>query len=207
MSLPPAKSCWEKLFDQETLELAARDFQANPCADPSQELEGRIEHWAVSLHLADSPVRDWWIFGIAREGLRLRACGPLGEENEGIGIPVALPDFRPNEVYSFTPWDPAWESKRDYETKQHKAFKRFLDEIVATVLVKSGQESAMKRRLRTHYEWIVRYHVLNQSFDEIANTEGQRREIETIKVTVSSLRRLIGLPQRGPSGRPKKVSR
>jgi hypothetical protein len=69
--LPQADLLWVQLFEREIVDLAARDFWRNPYADPSPELEQRIERWAVTCYLADRPVRNWWIFSVAREVSRM----------------------------------------------------------------------------------------------------------------------------------------
>jgi hypothetical protein len=68
-------------------------------------------------------------------------------------------------------------------------------------------EHEKKPPSQMHIDWLLKYHFSGLSVEEIANTEGQRKAEGTIRTTLTELRSLIGLPQRRPSGRPKKSNR
>src|SRR5262249_51067255 len=79
LAIPDSRALLMKLFDKETLYLARKNMRMNrmnPFAEPGPVLEHRIEEWAVGCHLADRPVRDWWIFAVAKDLLGRRLHGP-----------------------------------------------------------------------------------------------------------------------------------
>jgi hypothetical protein len=217
--LPKADVLWMQLFEPEIVNLAARDFRQNPYADPSPELEQRIERWAVSCYLAYPSVRNWWIFDVARQVLRYRACGPLssgftleddGNEEidvfESVGVPVALSEDTQQLTYLHSDWDLRWVTERRYLRSETRAFKRYLEERIKTLkpLAAKPAVKIVNRRDSRHYEWLAKYQLLGQSFSDISKTRGDEKHPDTVKTTVLKLRNLVGLPSRRSPGRPRK---
>lgn len=209
------------LSDPDTMKLALRDFQVRRRKEPSAELERRIEDWAIGIHLARKPIRDWWIFEVAVDWLRTLISGPpdmpVAGDADGYawdsycGQHVSLPVIPPQK-YTFDGYDPSWEDGPDYRRRTLRAFEIFLDKYMRHQRQRYKAEGYFPAprlpaprepdsgRLVTKYQPLVRYQILGHGFSEIA---GRADAACSLRVKVIQLRKLIGLPQLRPAGRPR----
>jgi hypothetical protein len=53
---------------------------------------------------------------------------------------------------------------------------------------------------KVHVEWLVRYQVVGEGYDELA--ESLRKAVSTVRLAVENLREFLRLPKRRGRGRP-----
>jgi hypothetical protein len=212
LELPDSRRRLFELFDAATVNLAERDLYRQSEVSPS--LHRRIEDWAVRCRLADAPVDRSWLFRNAVALLKWHCFGPTsldGGEDDidalvGVTVDFSRPRGEPERIeYSFRAWMPPAESHREYIQRQQKSFRAFLNREVKRTRA-AWQEAGFLRvpqsQYPTHYRWLVRYQILGESYETIAKSENKTPR--TVKVKVSELRRIIGLPQARRAGRPRK---
>jgi hypothetical protein len=215
MGIPESARLLMELFAPEFCALARRDFRYRPNAEPSLELERRIESWAVRCRLGDPPIRNWWIYSTAKNKLSDTVWNRQTDdepEDAGWMVPATLHSQEalasPQKVHhEFDPWDPTLETVKEYLNAQRDAFEACLRLHISSTeerYQQVGYRRLQNPRDNKPFEWLVRYQLLKHSYQEIARTPGQHTTPDNVQTTISPLRRAILLPPVRPSGRPRK---
>jgi len=74
-------------------------------------------------------------------------------------------------------------------------------------LVENGYRPRRRKTEPKHFDWVVRYRLLDESFEEISRNElrdDSRRD--TVRSAIRDTTKLIGLPPKSRGGRPRKRS-
>ena len=229
----------DSLLDSETLDLAQRDFGGKPNGPASMALENKFETWAVGTAAVRKPVDDHWIcdplMNMLRELVRAPKNAISIRDKMAKVIQDNLPDSdsslilgnwsgewsttcdlslkQVKNIKSFTcgEWEPCAESEVDYR----ETVKNALEEYLKDVRVRYDEAGFMPGVTRDdkHFEWLVRYHMLSESYEDIAASEKEKAEkikkaanAASVKTAISQLRSILVLPSRRSPGRPKKVS-
>lgn len=220
IGIPEAARLLASLFEDDEIRAAAlRKFRNSPDVEVSAELLAHVEKWPVKCGLAVPPVQDWWISTPAVHALALRVHGELGDPEEeaskaGLVFPltlafpeqIGLPEKLVCECWA---WNPTLESKAEYK-------KRSMGQLGSCLTRHMEQTQAHYRerglwpvrgtRERKHFEWLVRYQMLGESFQTISDASAEKVSVESIKTTVFELRKRIHLPPQRRRGRPENSS-
>ena len=177
-------------------------------------LRGEVEEWA-NRYL----VNTHWVLSAALVQLDFWRRYPKSAEGQTSGwsvlfhpISSALEETPvPDEL--LIPWDPLWETRKEYEENHQAALAKYLDDIAAKAVAAGYQRTTDLPALQLHFTWLIRYQLGRESWPEIAASAGRRlKKSETVvgvsedfvARTVKDLARSIDLPLipvRGP-GRP-----
>jgi len=103
-------------------------------------------------------------------------------------------------------WNPYEETESEARNRMMKEFKLRLTQHLDSTredLAVQAFERAPRKSAAEHFEWLVRYQVLGDSYRAIADDVG--RDVQTVREAIDSTCRLIGIPLRPPEkgGRPK----
>jgi hypothetical protein len=182
----------------------------------SAHLKLVIEKWAIEWHLAEPPVEHCWIYDVVASWLRRLASAPPSLDDEAnedecrkalsnhyLYVPVvyaSVPKELPFRLFAF---DPKCETIDEYRSQAHEDLEEYLDSYTAAL---KGKHIPTTRETK-HYEWLVRYQILGESYDSMcvaSGTEGYRVTRGTIKTAVLDLHALVTLPTRRKPGRFRK---
>ena len=244
-----AEATLDSLLDSETLELARRDFGGKPNGPASMALWNRIETWAVCTAAVRKPVDDHWICDPLMKMLSELVCAPKNAISIRDKMAKVIQDnlldsdsspilenwsgewsttcdifLKPvKDIKSFTcgEWEPCMESECAYRETVEAALEAYLKDV----RVRYDEEGFMPGVTRDgkHFEWLVRYHMLGESYEDIAAREKEKAanaasekekaakvkkaaNAASVKTAISQLRSILVLPPRRSPGRPKKVS-
>src|SRR5215510_7276756 len=185
-----------------------RNFVARAQARQNlEQLQLYLEDWGTPWHLSDHWILDWVLH-------TLDSWRRVSAENYS-GVWASPPWFRPipppsEMTFQFeslwmlneeTPIQARSRMKQEFGIRLKEFFDTRRDVVVAY--------HGLPRRLdRKHVEWLVRYHVLGQSYSQIGSLgKGGMNIRKTVEDAVKNLACLIGLTLRAPGkpGRPRSV--
>jgi len=177
-------------------------------------LRGKVEEWARRYRL-----NTRWVLAAALVQLDFWRRYPKSAEGLTLGwscffhpISFALEET-PVPAELLVPWDPLWETRKEYEKNHQVVLGKYLDGIEAQAVAAGCQPTTDLPALQLHFTWLIRYQLGRESWPEIAATAGRRLKKSKTMVdvsekfvarTVKDLARSIDLPLirvRGP-GRP-----
>jgi hypothetical protein len=155
--------------------------------------------WAERWHLTDK-----WCKLLAHDTLRGWVTNPgiKGWNFESTGIFAAFFPFR-IEPLNFEPFyhDPIWRRRSDFKRsvleKVNERLDAYCDQVEADALT-AGLKRSPRRRDELHFDWLVRYQVLGESYASIAKRSAYRFNggRQTIHKAVVELAKYIELTLR-----------
>jgi hypothetical protein len=229
---PEAHARFAALGTTDTVALAARDFRQlkKPSPELERRIEqwatgihlarAPVKNWWIFEVATD------WLRGLAA-GPPDRSLFPIDDDDDGpmidyyalyewdsyCSLRVALPSS-PQKELKFHPYDPTVWTRGDYLKYARHTFERFLESHMREQLDRyeeMGHTPVPGPRDDKQYEALVKYQMLGCGFPEIAGYSPEMlkkdddlaKEVESLRVTVIQLHKLIVLPQGRTVGRPR----
>lgn len=124
---------------------------------------------------------------------------------------IPLPEM---VTYTYRQWMPEWETEKEYIQEIITEFEKQLNENLEQIkllISESGMIPAPCKRNMLHFEWVVRFQVMNWNYKKIADTYSKGRENplseDTISKAIINVAELIHLNLRphDKGGRPKNI--
>lgn len=108
-------------------------------------------------------------------------------------------------------WNPVLESGKTWRENAHRELAEYQQEVEDRFRREGAEYRSTKRKMREHLEWLVRYQVREEKFEDIAAAIGETGprggyQEDRIKSGVQDTAGLIGLTLRLGRGRPRKAS-
>jgi hypothetical protein len=217
MQIPAARQMLSRLQDPHVLDLAKDCFAISPNGPVSPALAACIEKVLVDCHLAVPPAHKSWAFGFVVRSLasyvqKLQEPRENGPEDVSF-FPIVFGVVNPSTLglsHTFVYQHPAWDPTLEPWAKYHKQCRGDFE----SQLKKDMRDRQSVYRSRglilpptrgdDQLKWLVRYQILDESFEIIAATCGSSVSAETVKAAVLRLRDRLALLKRRPRGRPRK---
>lgn len=106
------------------------------------------------------------------------------------------------------PWNPVLEPWKPWKERTVQALTRYRKDVEQAFRKAGAEPRKTKRKAREHFEWLVRYQVLEQKFQAIADAIDQAQDAPgddpeaRVRKAVQETAKLIGLHLRRGRGRP-----